>query len=72
MIIGEHNLDFIEGLRVSNKLILSVDDLDIVLVKTLLILLISLLEYNDYEVVIFVLFNDFLDSLHIVNLNLLP
>ena len=72
MIIGEHNLDFIEGLRVSNKLILSIDDLDIVLVKTLLILLISLLEYNDYEVVIFVLFYDFLGSLHIVNLDLLP
>ena len=71
MIVGQHHFYLVEGLGVGNELILGIDDLHIVFVETFLVLLVPLLEDNDDEVVVLILSDDLLDSLHVVDLHLL-
>ena len=56
LIVGENCFDFVEGLAVGHKLILGIDDLNIIFIKTFLILLISFFKNHHNKIVISELF----------------
>ena len=66
LIIGEYGFNFVEGLAVSHKLILSINDLNIIFIKTFLVLFISFFKDNHNKIVISKLFYHLFDSINIM------
>lgn len=66
LVIGENSFNFVEGLAVSHKLILGIDNLNIIFIKTFLVLLISFFKYNHNEIIISELFYHLFYSINIV------
>ena len=71
LVISKDNLDFVEWFTVCHQLILSIDNLHIILIKTFLVLLVSLLEYHYNKIVILELLYYPLYSLNVVDFYLL-
>jgi hypothetical protein len=57
LLVGEDDLYFVEGLKISQKLVHGIEDLYIILVGALLILFISFLEGDNNKIVISELFD---------------
>ena len=70
LIISKYNLNFIEWLTVCHELILSIDYLHIIFIKTFLVLLVSLLENNYNKVVVLELLYYSFYSFNVVDFDL--